>query len=215
MFKIIIFSQIWKITSCFVTSRNEITSGEFVFDAYFGLELLLVVSIIIFCIILMILMAILHPPPCYRSVNDSLSSYQFFRFPSSSTDSENFSGQSVLPSDLDSFYLPADKLIGRDNIRKKIVQTNGRRNNRNDVNLQSTYLSNVHYTDVNRHFPGLHEISRISAGTMARTPASMRVARPYRKPQFKSNRNVVKPLKSILKNPSLTSTLPKNSTFVV
>ena len=187
------------------------------FDPYFGLEILLVTSCGVFSIILLILLAILHPPTCFCANKNQFSGipefpYRFLpRRPSVSSSQEG----SYCTMDRDSFYISADQCRGRDNIRKKIVDTRPRMSRCEGV-INSTHVPNMPEVTFNRYFPGLQEISRISnMNTLQKSPAAYKVARPYRKPRIPSKSGLPqKPLRSILKN-STNGTLPKTSTFVV
>ena len=197
-----------KMSSAFTMRENATIE----LDPYFGLEILVIISVGIFSIILIILLIILHPPQCCneRDISQTIP-YQFLPFGSFSSKGSH---QKYGPSDLESFYIPADQCRGRDNIRKKlVVKNNQRRFSRQEGIINSTCLPNMPEVTVNRYFPGLHEISRISAmSTMMRKPTSIQVAKPYRKPKLPESK---KPLRSILKKSTTSSTIPKTSTFVV
>ena len=197
-------------------------TNEILFDPYFGLEILVIVSVCIFSIILIILLIILHPPQCCLNGTESnkMIPYQFLPFGSFSSEGSQKGYQNqfgpILPSDLDSFYIPAENCRARDNIRKKIVVNNKqRRVNRHEGMINSTCIPNMPEMTFNRYFPGLQEISRISTmNSTMKTVKPLQVARPYRKPKLPQSQ---KPLRSILKKSTTGSTIDrtKTSTFVV
>lgn len=198
-----------------LTSASTIRNGDFDFDPYFGLELLLVTSCVIFAIILLILLAILYPPTCFCAKKAQFSGipdfpYRFLPRRPSLSSSEGSYGTMVE----ESFYIPAERCRGRDQIRKKILDTRPPMSRTEGV-INSTHMPNMPEVTFNRYFPGLQEISRISnMNTLQRTPTAFKVARPYRKPRIPSKNIPQKPLRSILKN-STNGTLPKTSVFVV
>ena len=214
MISLFVVFSLLKCGTSYVTGKE--LENEINFDARVGLEVLVVISAAVFVLVLVVLLVILHPPKCLK--DGSYLPYHFMSFGSVSDD-ESSHGGIWSPSDLDSFFIPAEQCRGRDQIRKKIIANNQeRRSSRQEAIVNSTCLPDMPEVTVNRYFPGLHEISRISAmNTLMRKPASLRVAKPYRRPTLPGNSATGQPkkLRSILKKTTINSSLPRNSTFVV
>ena len=126
------------------------------FNPTFGLEILLIIALAVFSIIILTLMILLYAPKLTRKSTPSISAY--------SRESRTTS----LDSDLESFYIPGPyagylkfqkSKNGRVYQDPRLIQ---QRSSRNDV-INSTYMDDVEKVSVNKYFPGLKELSRISS----------------------------------------------------
>ena len=119
------------------------------FDPTYGLEILLITALGVFSAIILTLMILLYAPKLRRK---STSMYS------------RETRTSSVDSDLESFYIPGPyagylKFKKQPKIDPRLLQ---QRNSRNDV-INSTYLDDVEKVSVNKYFPGLKELSRISS----------------------------------------------------
>ena len=169
------------------------------FDAFYGLELLVVTSMSVFSLILVILLAILYPPKslCKKARPEPEIPYHIFPHGSMMTDRTGISGSGENWTRHYREYKPSSQ----------------RMTNRENFHLNSTCVTNLSDMSANRYFSAVKEISRITSkeSNHYAKPYSTQnhYAKPYSKPNIPD-----KPLRSILKN-STNSTLPKTSAFVV
>ena len=124
------------------------------FNPTYGLEILLIVALGVFSAIILTLMVLLYSPRLRRKSSDMISGY--------SRDTRT----SSIESDLESFYIPGP-YAGYLKFKKgqkvyqdpRLIQ---QRNSRHEI-INSTYLDDVEKVSVNKYFPGLKELSRISS----------------------------------------------------
>ena len=126
------------------------------FDPTYGLEVLLIIALAVFSIIILTLMILLYAPRLRRKTTSTISAY--------SRESRTTS----LDSDLESFYIPGPyagylkfqkSRNGRVYQDPRLIQ---QRNSRHEQ-INSTYMDDVEKVSVNKYFPGLKELSRISS----------------------------------------------------
>ena len=138
----------------------DLTEIDITFDPTYGLEILLFTSIVVFVIVLVGLIVLLYAPKLrqmafhYRSMSSATNSSRGSRTSSTSD------------SDLESYYIPgqyADKLKFKKNRNPRLLVPEVHRNHREDQVVNSTYRDDVDTVSFNRYFPGLKELSRISA----------------------------------------------------
>ena len=141
---------------------------ELTFDPTYGLEILLFTSLTVFAIVLIGLVMLLYAPKLrqlafrYRPMRGSLTSNEGLSSRGSRTSSTS-------DSDLESYYIPgqyADKLKFKKQRNPRLLgaNVNGNfRQSRDDFVINSTYKDDAETVSFNRYFPGLKELSRISA----------------------------------------------------
>ena len=142
-------------------SYNELL--EVTFEPTYALEILLFTAIGIFFILLLGLGMLLYAPRLRKMA---------FRYRGlSSVDQSRSRSSSTADSDLESFYIPgqyAQKLKFKTEKNLKPPMTSSMGSSRQDhmINpINSTYRDDVEPVSLNRYFPGLKELSRISAMT--------------------------------------------------
>ena len=140
-------------------SYNELL--EVTFEPTYALEILLFTAIGIFFILLLGLGMLLYAPRLRKMA---------FRYRglSSSIDQSRSRSSSTSDSDLESFYIPGQyaqklKFKAEKNLRPPMTSSSRQDHVINPIN--STYRDDVEPVSLNRYFPGLKELSRISAMT--------------------------------------------------
>ena len=142
-------------------SYNELL--EVTFEPTYALEILLFTAIGIFFILLLGLGMLLYAPRLRKMA---------FRYRGlSSVDQSRSRSSSTADSDLESFYIPGQyaqklKFKAEKNLKPPMTSSMGSSRQDHVINpINSTYRDDVEPVSLNRYFPGLKELSRISAMT--------------------------------------------------
>ena len=205
-------------------------SEELIFDATYCLEVLLFTSIIVFSVILCILIVLLYAPRLrrlafrYHSISGGStmgSRPRLFRNAGSVSSRRSSRTTSTDDCDLDSIYLPGQyanhfhfmrpmnpkSLQDPRLIQQRAYQCDGRQ----DIVINSTYRDDVDRVSLNKYFPGLKELSRISS--MSPDDLMVKLQNDYQ--TYAKMRKTIQNKRNRSKARPVSNNKPKSKTFTV